>query len=176
MGPGANYKCGAVDIYLGNLSVQILYCEFCWYVGFEGLPWKILRIRLSEIEQFQQYVTAFKVHYLQYPFYCQKFWGLDPLRLNFRAIWASMSLIATYLSDCWKILRIRSLRLNLGTISAVITVFVIQELSDCRKFLKIRPLRLNVRTISAACPSITIHWLLYYGDCSIRVFRSLLIM
>ena len=30
-------------------------------------------------------------------------------------------------------------RLNLGVISAVITVFIKLELSDCRKFLRIRP-------------------------------------
>ena len=68
------------------------------------------------------------------------------MRLNFRVISANSYLIAIYLSNCWKILRVRSLRSNLGVISAVITVFIIQELSDCRK---IRPLRLNVRTISA---------------------------
>ena len=27
MGPRANYKCG---------PLHITYCEFCWYVGFEG--------------------------------------------------------------------------------------------------------------------------------------------
>ena len=110
-----------------------LYIVNCWYVGFEGLPQKN---RIFEIEQFQQYVTEFKVHYLQYPSYCRKFWeldplrlkvrmisavhhnnlmaiytflitgnfcGLDPLRLNFRVIWASLYLITIYLSDWWKI-------------------------------------------------------------------------
>ena len=57
----------------------------------------------------------------------------------------------------YQILRIRSLRLNLGVILAVITVFSIQELSDCRKFLRARSLRLNVRTISAAYLSIIIY-------------------
>ena len=101
------------------------------------------------------------------------FWELDPLRLNFRVISASLYLIALYLSDCWKILRITSLRLNLGVISAVNTVFITQELSDCRKFLRIRPLRLNVRTISAYNYQLNAFPIVYQGDCSIRVFQSL---
>ena len=48
-----------------------------------------------------------------------------------------MYLIAKYLSNYSKFLRIKLLRLNLRVISAVITVFVIQELSDCWKFLRI---------------------------------------
>jgi len=84
-----------------------------------------------------------------------KFWKLDPLKMNFRVISASLYLIAKF----W-LLRIGSLRLNLGVITAVITVFIIQELSDCRKFLRIKPVRLNVRTISAVYHSIIIYWIL----------------
>jgi len=64
------------------------------------------------------------------------------------------NLMAICLSDYWKFLRIRYLRLNLGVISAIITVFIILELSDCMKFLRIRPLR---RTTSAVYLSIIIH-------------------
>jgi len=54
-------------------------------------------------------------------------------------------------------LGLRSLRLNLGVILAVITVFILQELSNRRKFLKIIPLRLNVKTISAVYLSVIIY-------------------
>ena len=78
--------------------------------------------------------------------------------------------MAIYLSDWWKIFKIRPLRLNLGVISALITAFIIQKLSDCRKFLRIRPLRLNVKTISVLLN-------MYLPDCCIRVtVASLLIM
>jgi len=69
-------------------------------------------------------------------------------------ILASLYLIATV---PFQLLRIRSLRLNFGVISAVITVFIVQELFDYREFLRIRPLRLNVRIISAVYPSIIIY-------------------
>jgi len=45
----------------------------------------------------------------------------------------------------------------LGVISAVITVFSIQELSNCRKFLRARSLRLNVIPISAVYLTIEYH-------------------
>ena len=64
-------------------------------------------------------------------------------------------------------MRITLLRLNLGVISALITVFIMQELSDYRKFLRIRPLKLNVRTISIVYPSIIITE--YLPDCCIGV-------
>ena len=46
---------------------------------------------------------------MQYLSYCQKFRELDPLRLNVRLILAVYhnNLMAIYLSDHWKFLRIR---------------------------------------------------------------------
>jgi len=64
-------------------------------------------------------------------------------------------------------LRIRPLKLNLGVISTLITVFILQELSDYRKFLSIKPMKLNVRTISADYPSTIITE--YLPNCYIRV-------
>jgi len=111
MGPRANYKCGA-------LADFILW--FCWYVGLEDLPQKILKIRPSDHEiefesnfssisqhsrsstflivtlwdwmwgWFQQFITI--IHYTL--LITGKFWELDPLRLNFRVISASLYLMA----------------------------------------------------------------------------------
>jgi len=71
-----------------------------------------------------------------------KFLRIRPSEIEFQS---DFSKFALYLADCWKILRIRPLRLNLGVILAVTTVFIMRELSDCRR---IRPMRLNGRTIS----------------------------
>ena len=136
----------------------------------KAFPGKFLRIRPTEID-FESNFSSTSQHLrsTEYSnFLIAK--KIEDYTLNMRMISAVYhnNLIVKYLSDCWKILRIRLLILNLGVISAVITGFIIQELSDCRKFLRIRLLRLNVRTISAVYLSVSIY-IEYLPDCYIRV-------
>ena len=88
-----------------------------------------------------------------------KFLRITPFEIEFQS---DFSKFVFNSNISYQLLRIRSLRLNLGVISAINTVFIIQELSDCR--LRIRPLRLNVRTISAVYLSTEC-----LSDCFIRV-------
>ena len=76
---------------------------------------KKLRIKPSEIECEADFSSLSKYIYL---FDHWKFWGLNPLKLNFRVILASLYSIVIYLSDCRIFLRMTSLRLNVRTISA----------------------------------------------------------
>jgi len=121
----AKYKCGALTYtcnwhnYIGDLSVQTLSCEFCWYVEFESLPtkfWELhfLRLNMGVISAVD-HITGFKVHWVKYLSHCRE---LNPLRLNVRMISAAYhyDLMAIYLSDLWEL---HPLRVYFWMISAI---------------------------------------------------------
>ena len=156
-------------IYLGNLTVQTLSCEFCWYLGLNACPGKILRIRPTEIEFESNFssiiITAFNIR-------CPLstvplIWELNSLRLNVRQFitivnhWKFLRIIPSKIKcqsnfskfiftsyvpfRLMEILRIRSLRLNLGVISAAITVSLFRNSHYCWKFLRIRPTEIECK-------------------------------
>ena len=97
-------------------------------MGFKGLPCENFGIIPSEIECEAVYHNNLMAIYLSD--HC-KFFRIRPSEIEFQSDFSKFVFNSYQLLE---ILRIRPLRLNLGVISAVITVFIIHELSDCRKF------------------------------------------